>query len=152
MTIILDIVDRRDFWNTRFRKVDIFPLSYCTVLAVLVRDNRLGHLIVHTFFIPDFTVGIAIALLRTQELSNWLPLDVFPLRRPADHPQITLGVFALRGPANHSLIWLITNSWWRGPASGSLLTNRVEATDLNPSEMHSSGFVTDETLLSNHSA
>jgi hypothetical protein len=32
------------------------------------------------------------------------------------------------------------------------LTNRVEATDLNPSEMHSSGFVTDETLLPNHSA
>jgi hypothetical protein len=37
---------------------------YCTVLAVLVRDNRLGHLIVHTFFIPDHTVGITIALLQ----------------------------------------------------------------------------------------
>jgi hypothetical protein len=32
------------------------------------------------------------------------------------------------------------------------LTNRVEATDLNLSEMHSSGFVTGETLPSNRSA
>jgi hypothetical protein len=38
--------------------------KYCTVFAVLVRDNRLGHLIIHSFFIPDFTVGIAIALLQ----------------------------------------------------------------------------------------
>jgi hypothetical protein len=32
------------------------------------------------------------------------------------------------------------------------LTNRVEVTNLDPSEMHSSGLVTGETLLSNRSA
>jgi hypothetical protein len=42
---------------------------YCTVLAVLVEDNRLGHLIVHTFYSPT-TVGVTIVLLQTQELSN----------------------------------------------------------------------------------
>jgi hypothetical protein len=39
-------------------------IKYCTVLAVLVGDNRLSHAIVHTFFTPDFTVGITIALLQ----------------------------------------------------------------------------------------
>jgi hypothetical protein len=42
---------------------------YCTVLAVLVRDNRLSHLNVHTFYSPT-TVGVTVALLQTQELSN----------------------------------------------------------------------------------
>jgi hypothetical protein len=34
------------------------------VLAVLVRVYRLSHAIVHTFSVPDHTVGIAIALLQ----------------------------------------------------------------------------------------
>jgi hypothetical protein len=38
--------------------------TYCTVLAVLVEHNRLSHAIVHTFFIPDFIVGITIVLLQ----------------------------------------------------------------------------------------
>jgi hypothetical protein len=44
-------------------------LKYCTVMAVLVRDNRLSHLIAHTFYSPT-TVGVTIALLQTQELSS----------------------------------------------------------------------------------
>jgi hypothetical protein len=43
--------------------------TYCTVLAVLVRKNKLSHLIAHTFYSPT-TVGVTIALLQTQELSN----------------------------------------------------------------------------------
>jgi hypothetical protein len=50
-------------------RVSCYSRTYCTVLAVLVRDNRLGHLIIHTFY-PDFTVGTTIALLQTQDLSN----------------------------------------------------------------------------------
>jgi hypothetical protein len=35
--------------------MDLFFMeTYCTVLAVLVEDNRLSHATVHTFFIPDF--------------------------------------------------------------------------------------------------
>jgi hypothetical protein len=43
--------------------------TYCTVLAVFVRNNRLSHLIVHTFYSPT-PVGVTIAQLQTQELSN----------------------------------------------------------------------------------
>jgi hypothetical protein len=43
--------------------------QYCTVLAVLVRNNRLSHLVVHTFYSPT-TVGVTVTLLHTQELSN----------------------------------------------------------------------------------
>jgi hypothetical protein len=43
---------------------------YCTVLAVLVEDNRLSHSIVHTFFIPDFNGRYYNRSVTTQELSN----------------------------------------------------------------------------------
>jgi hypothetical protein len=55
--------------------------EYCTALAVLVRNNRLSHLIVHTFYSPT-TVGVTIAQL---QLKNCRTLDVFPSWRPADH-------------------------------------------------------------------
>jgi hypothetical protein len=76
--------NRSHHWRHKYR------IWYCTVLAVLVGDNRLRHLIIHRLLLPTTQVVITIALLRTQELSNWLPLDVFPLWRPADHSLITL--------------------------------------------------------------
>jgi hypothetical protein len=67
---------------------------------------RLSHSILHTFFIPDFTAGIAIALLQPVltlmaltmallcrfsdcKLKNCRTLDAFPLWRPANHSLIT---------------------------------------------------------------
>jgi hypothetical protein len=47
--------------------------TYCTVLAVLVEDNRLSHAIVHTSFIPDFngrSYNRSITNSRTVELST----------------------------------------------------------------------------------
>jgi hypothetical protein len=55
--------EKKDFQN------HVWEHLYCTVLAVLVRNNRLSHLIDHTFYSPT-TIGVTIAQLQTQEQSN----------------------------------------------------------------------------------